>query len=93
MPEGEYPEVIQYEQLVRVTHNIDTGEERMEAMSQPTPIQVIQTDLTPPDEQVRYAGNVRVTPMGNKLQSKGVHTRKRRSRRQRHPFLRGREAR
>ena len=86
-PEGTYPEVIQYDQLVRVTHNLDTGEERVDSLSQPTPVQVVETDLTPPGEQVRYAGNVRVTPMGGTLKTQGVKTRKKKSSRERHPFL------
>ena len=90
-PEGTYPLEVQYEQLVEVTYNLDTGEERVEALSKPTPLQIIQVDLTPPVEQPRFAGNVRVTPTGNKLKSQGVSTRRRKSRRQRHPFLRGRE--
>ncbi len=92
-PEGTYPLEVQYEQLVEVTYNLDTGEERVEALSEPTPLQIIQVDLTPPVEQPRFAGNVRVTPTGNKLKAQGVTTRRRKSRPQRHPFLRGREAR
>ncbi len=92
-PEGEYPRIISYDQIVKVEYDIDTGQEVVEARSPAENIAIVATDVTPPSPQVRYAGQLRVTPKGRQLNTKTVSRRRKKANPNRHPFLSPREAR
>ena len=90
-PDGEYPKVIRYDQVTRTTYDIDTGETVVESITPIENVVIVETDLTPPVPQQRYAGQAKVNPVGNKVSTQTTSLRKKKASRFRHPFLRGGE--
>ena len=76
---------------MRVTYNIDTGEEVVDARAPADNIQIIETDITPPIPKERYAGQLQVVPHGDKVRIKTVKRRRKKASPNRHPFLSKRE--
>ena len=85
--------MVSFDQLVRVNYDLDTGEERVDTLKQISPVTVTATDLDPPTTGVRYAGQARITPQGNRVMVKSVKQRRKKAQTNRHPFLSRKEAR
>ena len=86
--EGLYPRVIAHDELVRVYHDLDTGEVRTEPLAMPTEPIVVKHDDTPPPIESRFAGHRKITPRGGYVFTKPVGQRRRKSSSKRHPYLR-----
>ncbi|MYD48147.1 MAG: hypothetical protein F4W95_06640 [Chloroflexi bacterium] len=88
-PDGEYPRVIQYDQMVRVKYDIDTGAERVESIAPIENVAIVETDLTPPVPQQRYAGQAKIVPVGDgeAVKTQTVSERQKLASRFRHPLL------
>ena len=86
--EGLYPRVIAHDELVRVYHDLDTGEVRTEPLAMPTEPIVVKHDDTPPPIESRFAGHRKITPRGGYVFTKPVGERRRKASSKRHPYLR-----
>ena len=86
--EGLYPRVIAHDELVRVYHDLDTGEVRTEPLAMPTEPIVVKHDDTPPPIESRFSGHRQITPRGRYVFTKPVGERRRKASSKRHPYLR-----
>ena len=86
--EGLYPRVVAHDELIRVYHDLDTGEVRTEPLAMPTEPIVVKHDDTPPPIESRFAGHRRITPRGGYVFTKPVGERRRKASSKRHPYLR-----
>ena len=86
--EGLYPRVVAHDELIRVYHDLDTGEVRTEPLAMPTEPIVIKHDDTPPPIESRFSGHRQITPRGGYVFTKPVGERRRKASSKRHPYLR-----
>ena len=86
--EGLYPRVVAHDELIRVYHDLDTGEVRTEPLAMPTEPIVVKHDDTPPSIESRFAGHRKITPRGGYVFTKPVGERRRKASSKRHPYLR-----
>ena len=86
--EGLYPRVVAHDELIRVYHDLDTGEVRTEPLAMPTEPIIVKHDDTPPPIESRFAGHRRITPRGGYVFTKPVGERRRKASSKRHPYLR-----
>ena len=86
--EGLYPRVVAHDELIRVYHDLDTGEVRTEPLVLPTEPIIVKHDDTPPPIESRFAGHRRITPRGGYVFTKPVGERRRKASSKRHPYLR-----
>ena len=86
--EGLYPRVVAHDELIRVYHDLDTGEVRTEPLVLPTEPIIVKHDDTPPPIEPRFAGHRRITPRGGYVFTKPVGERRRKASSKRHPYLR-----
>ena len=86
--EGLYPRVIAHDELIRVYHDLDTGEVRTEPLAMPTEPIVVKHDDTPPPIESRFSGHRKITPRGGYVFTKPVGERRRKASSKRHPYLR-----
>ena len=91
--EGLYPRVIAHDELIRVYHDLDTGEVRTEPLAMPTEPIVVKHDDTPPPIESRFSGHRKITPRGGYVFTKPVGERRRKASSKRHPYLRNGELR
>ena len=86
--EGLYPRVVAHDELIRVYHDLDTGEVRTEPLAMPTEPIIVKHDDTPPPIESRFAGHRKITPRGGYVFTKPVGERRRKASSKRHPYLR-----
>ena len=86
--EGLYPRIIAHDEVVRVYHDLDTGEIVTQPLATPTEPVIILEDNTPPPVGTRFAGHRSVTPRGAYVFTSSVGKRRKKASPQRHPYLR-----
>ena len=91
--EGLYPRVIAHDEVVRVYHDIDTGEVVTVPLAPPTDPVIISEDASPPPVVSRFAGHRHVTPRGAYVFTAPVGERRKTASSRRHPYLRKSELR
>ena len=91
--EGLYPRVIAHDEVVRVYHDIDTGEVVTVPLAPPSDPVIISEDASPPSVVSRFAGHRQVTPRGAYVFTAPVGERRKTASSRRHPYLRKSEMR
>ena len=86
--EGLYPRIIAHDEVVRVYHDLDTGEIVTKPLATPTEPVIILEDSTPPPVGTRFAGHRSVTPRGAYVFTSAVGKRRKKASPTRHPYLR-----
>ena len=86
--EGLYPRVVAHDEMIRVFHDLDTGEIVSEPLALPTEPVIVETDDTPPPVETRFVGHRRTTPRGSVVFTKPVGKRRTKASTKRHPYLR-----
>ena len=86
--EGLYPRIIAHDGVVRVYHDLDTGEIITQPLATPTEPVIILEDSTPPPVGTRFAGHRSVTPRGAYVFTSSVGKRRKKASPKRHPYLR-----
>ena len=83
--EGLYPRIIAHDEVVRVYHDLDTGEIVTQPPATPTEPVIILEDSTPPPVGTRFAGHRSVTPRGAYVLTSAVGKRRKKASPNRHP--------
>ena len=86
--EGLYPRIIAHDEVVRVYHDLDTGEIVTQPLATPTEPVIILEDSTPPPVGTRFAGHRSITPRGAYVFTSTVGKRRKKASPRRHPYLR-----
>ena len=85
---GMYPRVIAHDEVIRVYHDLDTGEIVTQPLATPTEPVILLEDSTPPPVGTRFAGHRSVTPRGAYVFTSAVGKRRKKASAKRHPYLR-----
>ena len=86
--EGLYPRIIAHDEVVRVYHDLDTGEIVTQPLATPTEPVILLEDGTPPPVATRFAGHRSITPRGAYVLTSAVGKRRKKASPKRHPYLR-----